>query len=73
MTQSPVRKAAAAQERNEETRSFVRRVKAATRQRTTGAAEWWTAFKPESTDGRREDSGRGMRKLQQRWSGHEFG
>ena len=33
MTQSPVSKAEAAQERSEETRSFVRRVKAATRRR----------------------------------------
>ena len=29
--------------------------------------------KPESTDGRREDSGRGVRKLQTRRSGLEFG
>ena len=29
--------------------------------------------KPESTDGRREDTGRGVRKLQTRWSGLEFG
>ena len=29
--------------------------------------------KPESTDGRREDSGSGVRELQARWSGPEFG
>ena len=28
---------------------------------------------PQSTDGRREDTGRGVRKLQTRWSGLEFG
>ena len=28
---------------------------------------------PESTDGRREDAGGGVRELQARWSGLEFG
>ena len=28
---------------------------------------------PMDTDGRREDTGRGVRKLQKRWSGLEFG
>ncbi len=30
-------------------------------------------YKPESTDGRREDAGRGVGELQARWSGLEFG
>ena len=38
------------------------------------ALGWDTADpKPESTDGRREDTGRGVRKLQTRRSGLEFG
>ena len=36
-------------------------------------AEWVLPGKPESTDGRREDSGRGVRELQARWPGLHWG
>ena len=35
--------------------------------------EWLSMLKPDSTDGRREDTGRGVRKLQTRWSRLELG